>query len=107
MKEFLKSFFNETFWKFIVVGLINTAVGMGVMYLYYNLINDNKFIAFALNIICGNTDSGWASLMCSIWFIGGLQLLGIGLIGEYIGKMYKEVKRRPRYIVEKYIGDRR
>ena len=57
--------------------------------------------------IVGNTDSGWASLMCSIWFIGGLQLLGIGLIGEYIGKMYKEVKRRPRYIVEKYIGDRR
>ncbi len=57
--------------------------------------------------IVGNTDSGWASLMCSIWFIGGLQLLGIGLIGEYIGKMYKEVKRRPRYIVERYIGDRR
>ncbi len=57
MKEFLKSFFNETFWKFIVVGLINTAVGMGVMYLYYNLINDNTFIAFALNIICGSTVS--------------------------------------------------
>ncbi len=56
--------------------------------------------------LTGNTGSGWASLMCSIWFIGGLQLLGIGLIGEYIGKMYKEVKRRPRYIVEKFIGDR-
>ena len=56
--------------------------------------------------IMGNTDVGWSSLMCSIWFIGGLQLLGIGLIGEYIGKMYKEVKRRPRYIVEKFIGDR-
>lgn len=54
----------------------------------------------------GNTDIGWTSIMCSIWFIGGLQLLGIGLIGEYIGKMYKEVKRRPRYIVEEYIGDR-
>lgn len=56
--------------------------------------------------ILGNTDVGWASLMCSIWLLGGLQLLGIGLIGEYIGKMYKEVKRRPRYIVEKFIGDR-
>ena len=53
----------------------------------------------------GNTDSGWASIICSIWFLGGLQLLGIGLIGEYIGKTYKEVKRRPRYIVEKIIGD--
>lgn len=49
----------------------------------------------------GHASSGWSSLMCSIWFIGGLQLLGTGLIGEYIGKMYKEVKRRPRYIIEK------
>ncbi|MDD6763637.1 MAG: glycosyltransferase family 2 protein [Clostridiales bacterium] len=56
--------------------------------------------------ILGNTNAGWASLMCSIWFIGGFQLLGTGLIGEYIGKMYKEVKRRPRYIVEKIIGER-
>lgn len=56
--------------------------------------------------IMGQTSNGWASLMCSMWFIGGLQLLGIGLIGEYIGKMYKEVKRRPRYIVEKIIGER-
>lgn len=55
--------------------------------------------------IMGHTDSGWASIMCSVWFIGGLQLLGTGLIGEYIGKMYKEVKRRPRYIIEKFIGD--
>ncbi len=56
--------------------------------------------------ILGQTSNGWASLMCSVWFIGGFQLLGIGLIGEYIGKMYKEVKRRPRYIVEKVIGER-
>ena len=53
----------------------------------------------------GHTSEGWSSIICSIWFLGGLQLLGIGLIGEYIGKTYKEVKRRPRYIVEKFIGD--
>ncbi len=53
----------------------------------------------------GNTDAGWASLMMSIWFIGGVQLLSIGLIGEYVGKMYKEVKRRPRYIIEAYINN--
>ena len=53
--------------------------------------------------ILGHAGAGWSSLMCSIWFIGGLQLLGTGLIGEYIGKLYKEVKRRPRYIVEKMI----
>lgn len=51
---------------------------------------------------CGVTTSGWASLMCSIWFLGGVQLVSVGLIGEYIGKIYKEVKRRPRFIIEKY-----
>lgn len=52
--------------------------------------------------LMGHTDAGWASLMMSIWFLGGVQLLSVGLIGEYIGKMYKEVKRRPRYIIEEY-----
>lgn len=52
--------------------------------------------------LMGHTNAGWASLMMSIWFIGGVQLLSIGLIGEYIGKIYKEVKRRPRYIIEEY-----
>ncbi|MEH7481455.1 glycosyltransferase family 2 protein [Neobacillus drentensis] len=51
--------------------------------------------------ILGHTESGWTSLIISIWFVGGLQLLGIGIIGEYIGKIYHEVKRRPRYAVEK------
>jgi len=44
--------------------------------------------------------SGWASLMISIWFLGGVQLVSVGVIGEYIGKIYKETKRRPRYIIE-------
>lgn len=48
----------------------------------------------------GNTVSGWSSLMISIWFLGGVQLLSIGVIGQYIGKTYMEVKERPRYNVE-------
>ena len=48
----------------------------------------------------GNTSIGWTSLIVSIWAIGGLQLLAIGVIGEYIGKIYLETKRRPRYIIE-------
>lgn len=50
--------------------------------------------------IIGNTVSGWASIMVSIWFVGGALLLGIGIVGEYIGKIYKEVKNRPRYIIK-------
>jgi glycosyltransferase involved in cell wall biosynthesis len=50
--------------------------------------------------ILGHTQSGWTSLILSIWLVGGLQLLGIGIIGEYIGKIYNEVKKRPRYAVE-------
>ncbi|MDQ0199666.1 glycosyltransferase family 2 protein [Neobacillus ginsengisoli] len=51
--------------------------------------------------LLGHTVSGWTSLIVSIWFVGGLQLMGIGIIGEYIGKIYQEVKRRPRYAIEK------
>ena len=53
----------------------------------------------------GATEVGWASLAVSIWAIGGLQLLAIGVVGEYIGKIYLESKRRPRYIVETYLSD--
>jgi polyisoprenyl-phosphate glycosyltransferase len=48
----------------------------------------------------GHTTMGWTSLITSIWLIGGLQLIAIGLIGEYVGKIYKEAKQRPKYIVD-------
>ena len=51
----------------------------------------------------GHTVAGWTSIMVSVWAIGGLQLLTIGVIGEYIGKTYLETKRRPRYIVKQYL----
>lgn len=50
--------------------------------------------------ILGNTVSGWASIMVSIWFVGGALLLGLGIVGEYVGKIYSEVKHRPRYIIK-------
>ncbi|WP_245625017.1 glycosyltransferase family 2 protein [Paenibacillus stellifer] len=58
-------------------------------------------VYIVINKFMGNTTSGWSSLMISIWFIGGIQLVALGLIGEYIGKIYKEVKARPKYIIEK------
>lgn len=51
--------------------------------------------------LTGNAVSGWSSLMLSVWLIGGMQLLALGMIGEYIGKMYMEVKQRPRFLIEK------
>ena len=54
--------------------------------------------------IAGHTSVGWTSLMGSIWLIGGIQLLGLGVVGEYIGKIYNETKRRPRFIIESVLN---
>ncbi|MBQ8093625.1 MAG: glycosyltransferase family 2 protein [Clostridia bacterium] len=51
----------------------------------------------------GRSTSGWSSLMASIWMLGGIQLLGLGIVGEYIGKIYNETKRRPRFIIEQVL----
>jgi glycosyltransferase involved in cell wall biosynthesis len=51
----------------------------------------------------GNTVPGWTSLMVSIWMIGGIQLISIGFVGEYIGKIYEETKKRPRFIIESFL----
>ena len=50
----------------------------------------------------GNTVAGWTAIVCSIWLLGGIQLLCLGVVGGYIGKLYSEVKARPRYRVEEY-----
>ncbi len=51
----------------------------------------------------GNTVSGWTSTVISVWILGGLQLFAIGIVGEYVGKVYMETKRRPKYIIEKIV----
>lgn len=67
-------------------------------------------LTVAVSIICmiyvlvekcmGHVVSGWSSLMISIWLLGGVQLISISVIGEYIGKIFSEVKHRPRYTIE-------
>lgn len=57
-----------------------------------------------ISYIQGRTIPGWTSLLVSMWFIGGSVLTGVGIIGEYVGKIYKEVKRRPRYFIEKEVN---
>ena len=53
----------------------------------------------------GHSVDGWSSLMASIWLMGGLQIFCIGMIGEYVGKIYMETKRRPRFIIEQFLHD--
>ncbi len=62
-------------------------------------------VYFLYRYFTGATVPGWASLAVSIWAIGGLQLLAIGIVGEYIGKIYLEVKQRPRYFVDEFLND--
>ena len=76
---------------------------MGVVFMLVSL----AIIGWALyTFIIGHTVPGWTSLLVSLWFIGGAILTAIGIIGEYIGKIYREVKRRPRYFIEKMTNDK-
>lgn len=52
----------------------------------------------------GNTEVGWSSITMSIWLLGGIQLVSLSIIGEYIGKIYSEVKHRPRFIIEENLN---
>ena len=62
------------------------------------------FLAYVLiQYLTGHTVEGWSFIACSLWFIGGVQMMSIGLIGEYIGKIYSETKARPRYAIEEII----
>jgi glycosyltransferase involved in cell wall biosynthesis len=72
----------------------------GLLFMFVAIV----IIGYALyEHLIGHTIVGWTSLLVSLWFIGGAILTAIGVIGEYIGKIYKEVKRRPRYFIEKQI----
>lgn len=74
---------------------------LGLLFIFISI----TVIIYALfAYLSDRTIAGWTSLLVSVWFIGGSILMALGIIGEYIGKIYKEVKRRPRYIVEKVVG---
>lgn len=79
---------------------VRMVFGMGVLFL---------FISFAILIyviysaLTHNIVPGWASIILSIWFVGACVLMGLGVVGEYIGKIYIEVKNRPRYNIEKQL----
>ena len=72
-----------------------TVLGFGIVFLSI-IAAVYAFVSYFM----GRVEAGWTSLILSIWFLGGVQLLSIGLIGKYIGKIYTEVKHRPRYNIE-------
>lgn len=74
-----------------LVGFLTTIISLGIL------------LYILTQYFLGNTVNGWAFTAISIWMIGGVQLFSIGVIGEYIGKIYFEVKSRPRFIIEKEI----
>lgn len=76
------------------LGFVILLVSIGIM--IYSLIRK----------ITGATVAGWTFLSISIWFIGGLQMISIGIIGEYIGKIYSETKQRPRYIISENLEEK-
>lgn len=79
---------------------IRLILGLGVIIFLLSLV----MLLYALiSKWSGHADTGWTSILASIWMIGGIQLLCLGVIGEYIGKIYSETKQRPRYIIEKIL----
>ena len=75
------------------IGFMILLVSIGIM--IYSLVQK----------VLGHTIAGWTFLSISIWFIGGLQMISIGIIGEYIGKIYSETKARPRFIISKNLNE--
>lgn len=76
---------------------ISLVTGLGFLIMLLSVLA--AIYAF-VSYFCGTVEPGWTSLLLSVWFLGGLQLCAIGLIGQYIGKIYIEVKHRPRYNIE-------
>lgn len=80
---------------------IRCITGMGLCVVAISIV---MLIYSVVRYFQGQTVPGWSSIMVSIWFIGGLLLLSIGIVGEYIGKIYLETKARPRYMIESMLN---
>lgn len=80
---------------------IKMVTALGAVIIACSLI---AFIYTLISYFMGHTVPGWSSLMISIWFLGGVQLLSIGIVGQYVGKTYIESKERPQYIIEEFLN---
>ena len=85
------------------IGPIRLITGLGCIVAVLSFIG---VLWAILSAAAGHTVSGWASMTCIICFMGGIQLISLGVLGEYIGKIYMETKARPRYIISERTYDR-
>ena len=79
---------------------IRFVLNIGVVILFASLL---MTIYSVVVKIIGKAVDGWTFIVCSLWILGGIQMISIGLIGEYVGKIYAETKRRPRFFIEKVV----
>ncbi len=77
---------------------IRLVLGLGILLFVTSII---MIIYCVIVKLLGQTVTGWTFLACSIWMLSGVQMLSLGIIGEYVGKVYSEVKGRPRYIISR------
>lgn len=76
---------------------IKMIMNLGLLLVIISII---MFVYTLIQKVRGDVTAGWSSLMISIWLLGGVQLICVSVVGEYIGKIYQEVKARPRFIIE-------
>ncbi len=81
---------------------IKMITGLGFFIFFVSII---VLIYCLIRFFTGHTVQGWTTTVLSVWAIGGLIMISLGVIGEYVGKIYIETKNRPRFIIERYLGD--
>ena len=81
---------------------ITLVLGIGIFTMFLSAL---ALIYTLISYISGKVVSGWTSILLSVWFLGGLQMFSIGMIGQYIGKSYIETKQRPHYHIEEFLTD--
>lgn len=82
---------------------IRIVTSLGVLVFIGSII---MLIYVLVSYFTGHVVAGWSSILVSVWVIGGILLISMGIVGEYIGKIYLETKKRPRYIIEQYINEK-
>ena len=81
---------------------IRMITALGFLIFFVSII---MLIIFIVQFFMGLTVPGWASVIVSLWAIGGLLMLAVGIVGEYIGKIYLETKARPRFLIADFLED--